>query len=373
MIRLMVWRYMVRDMRICYVCKGASIHDVNCLRHLADTGKYDIHLIAHGDQPPEIKGVTAHVLPSGRARLVLAPFLVPLLIRRLKPDLVHGNYLLTGGFFSALAFKRPLLQTARGSDVLIAPTSNSLYRLMVKFALKRADLVVARSVSVAAAISKLGYPAEKIRVFPGGVDTSKFQGGKVSALKSDSGWPNDTQIVICTRNHQEVYGVESLVNAVPEVVAHRPGVRFLFVGSGPLTDYLVQRTRVLGVERYCRFVGAVTHDLMPGYLATADVYVSPALSDGTSVSLLEAMACELPVVVTDVEGNLDLVESGWNGIVVKKGDSASIARAVRDLLESQPLRSDFGRRNRELACQRGDFARSMEKLDDIYRDLLNQS
>lgn len=356
-------------MRICYVCKGASIHDVNCLRHLAGSGKYDIHLIAHGEQPPEIEGVTAHVLPSGRARLLLAAFLVPLLIRRLKPDLVHGNYLLTGGFFSALAFKRPLLQTARGSDVLIAPTSNPLYRLMVKFALKHAELVVARSSSVAAAINKLGYPAERIRVFPGGVDTSKFQGGRLSRLKSDFGWPDDVRIVICTRNHQEVYGVESLVNAVPDVVAHRPGVRFLFAGSGPLTDNLVQRTRALGVEGYCKFVGAVSHDLMPEYLAIADVYVSPAFSDGTSVSLLEAMACELPVVVTDVEGNLDLVENGRNGIVVKKGDSASIAKAVGALLESPPLMRDFGRRNRELACQKGDFARSMERLEEIYREL----
>jgi glycosyltransferase involved in cell wall biosynthesis len=369
----MVWRNTVRDMRICYVCKGASIHDVNCLRHLAGSGRYDIHLIAHGEQPPEIKGVTSHVLPLGRARLLLAPFLVPLLIRRLEPDLVHGNYLLTGGFFSALAFKRPLLQTARGSDVLIAPTSNSLYRLMVKFALKRADLVVARSSSVAAAINKLGYPAERTRVFPGGVDTCKFRGGRPSTVKSDLGWPNDIRIVICTRNHQEVYGVESLVNAIPEVVAHRPSVRFLFVGSGPLTDHLVQRTNVLEVEGYCKFVGAVSHDLMPEYLAVADVYVSPALSDGTSVSLLEAMACELPVVVTDVAGNLDLVENGRNGIVVKKGDAASLAKAIGELLESPPLRRDFGRRNRELACQKGDFARSMERLEEIYQALLNPS
>ena len=371
MIRLMVWRHVAGDMKICYICKGANIHDVNCLRHLAHSGRYEIHLIAHGDQPPEIKGVTAHVLPSGKAGLVWAPFLVPLLIRQLKPDLVHANYLLTGGFFSALAFKRPLLLTARGSDVLIAPTLNSLYRLMVRFALKHADLVVARSSSIAAAINKLGYPAEKIRVFPGGVDTCKFQGGRISTLKSDFGWPNDTRIVICTRNHREVYGVESLVNAIPEVVAHRPGVRFLFVGSGPLTEHLVQRTNVLGVEGYCKFVGAVKHDLMPEYLAIADVYVSPAFSDGTSVSLLEAMACELPVVVTDVEGNLDLVESGRNGIIVKKGDSASIAKAVGELLESPPLRRDFGRRNRELVCQKGDFARSMEKLEEIYEALLN--
>ena len=357
-------------MKICYVCHGAGSHDAKCLRNLADSGRYEIHLIAYGAQPPEIKGVTAHVLPSGKAGLVWAPFLVPLLIRKLKPDLVHGSFLLTGGFLSALAFRRPLLQTAMGSDALIAPTSNSLYRLMVKFALRNADLVWASSSSVAAAINKLGYPAEKIRVFPVGVDTCKFQGGKVSPLKSDLGWPNITQIVICTRNHSEVYGVESLVNAIPEVVAHRPGVRFLFLGSGPLTDRLVQRTNVLGVEGYCKFVGAVKPDLMPEYLAIADVYVSPAFSDGTSVSLLEAMACELPVVVTDVEGNLDLVESGRNGIVVKKGDSASIAKAVGELLESPQLRRDFGRRNRELVCQKGDFTRSMEKLEEMYRDLV---
>lgn len=357
-------------MRVCYVCKGGGIHDFNCLRHLAETGRYEIHVIAHSARFPTISGVTMHALPQGRVGLAIAPLAVPLLIRSLRPDIVHGNYLLTGGLFSALAFKRPLVQTAMGSDVLIAPSSNSLYRLMVKFALNSADLVWASSVSVASAISKLGYPVEKVRVFPVGVDTCKFQGGRVSTLKTDFGWPNDSQVVICTRNHSEVYGVESLVNAVPEVVAHRTGVRFLLVGSGPLTDQLVRRTRVLGVEAYCRFAGAVSHDLMPDYLSIADVYVSPAFSDGTSVSLLEAMATELPVVVTDVEGNLDLIGSGRNGIVVNKGDSASIARAIGELLDSSKLRRDYGRRNRELVCQKGDFSRSMERLEGIYRDLV---
>jgi glycosyltransferase involved in cell wall biosynthesis len=357
-------------MRICYVCKGGGIHDFNCLRYLAESGRHEIHVIAHSGRFPTISGATMHVLPQGRVGLAVAPLAVPLLIRSLRPDIVHGNYLLTGGFFSALAFKRPLVQTAMGSDALIAPISNSLCRLMVKFALHNADLVWASSSSVAAAINKLGYPAEKIRVFPVGVDTCKFQGGKVSTLKSDFVWPNDTQVVICTRNHREVYGVESLVNAIPDVVARRPGVRFLFVGSGPLTDHLVQRTKVLGVEAYCKFVGAVNHDLMPEYLSVADVYVSPALSDGTSVSLLEAMACELPVVVTDVEGNLDLIESGRNGIVVKKGDSASIAKAIGELLESPELRRDYARKNRELVRQKADFARSMEKLEELYGDLV---
>lgn len=357
-------------MKICYVCQGAGLHDLTCLRHLAASGRYDIHLIAHSARPPEIKGVTAHVVAPGRAGLILAPLMVPLLVRRLKPDLVHGSFLLTGGFLSALSFKRPLLQTAMGSDVLIAPSSNVLYRLMVKFALRNANMVWASSSSVAAAVTKLGYPADKIRVFPVGVDIANFRRGEGSTLKSDLGWPSDTQIVICTRNHSEVYGVESLVNAVPEVVGHRSDVKFLFVGSGPLTDHLVQRTKALGVESCCKFVGRVKHDLLPEYLSAADVYVSPSFSDGTSVSLLEAMACELPVVVTDVEGNLDLVKSGSNGIVVKKGDSASIAKAIEELLERPDLRRAFAQKNRKLVCQKGDFARSMEKLEEMYGDLL---
>ena len=207
-------------MKICYVNKGISVHDQKFLRYLANKREFDVHLISfYGKKLPDLDGVYIHQIPIPSPELAfpIACLMTPILIRKIKPDIVHGGYLLTYGFYAALAHYHPLLQMAWGSDVLIAP-KNKAYRPVVKYSLRHADLVTVDCEIGKKVIANLGYPEGKIIVFPWGIDLKIFNpyvNGKSIRKKLD--W-EDNLIIVCTRQHRPMYGMEYLIKAIPHVI-----------------------------------------------------------------------------------------------------------------------------------------------------------
>jgi len=361
-------------MKICYVNKGISIHDQKFLKFLVNNEGFEVHLLSyHSGEIATIPGLVVHQIPLPKTfrklSFIAAALVTPLMIRKIKPDIVHGNYLLTYGFYSALANYHPLLQMAWGSDVLIAP-KNWLYRPFIKYALKCADLVTVDCESGRNAIIELGYPAEKIIVFPWGVDLTYFNPKVVGdEIRQSLGW-DDNLIVVCTRRHESVYGLNDLIDSIPEIITKCRDARFLFIGDGTLTEELKQQVIQLGVEEYVKFTGEICNSDIGRYLATSDVYVSPSLSDGASVSLLEAMACGMPVVVTDVEAIMEWVEDSKNGFIVPVGDSSLLADKICLLIENGDLRNLFGKRNYEIIRERAIWDDNVQFLKKIYYELI---
>jgi glycosyltransferase involved in cell wall biosynthesis len=120
------------------------------------------------------------------------------------------------------------------------------------------------------------------------------------------------------------------------------------------------------LEDFVVCLGAVPVQDMPLYLNAADIYVSSLLSDGTSMSLLEAMACGLPVVVTDVPAILEWVDNGYNGYVVPRRDSEALAVKILELLRDQPLREKMSERNLSIAREQADWEKNFRKLERMY-------
>ena len=145
------------------------------------------------------------------------------------------------------------------------------------------------------------------------------------------------------------------------------------LGSGPLEGELRSRVQQLGIQDKVRFLGEVPNREMPKYLNCADAYVSSSVSDGTSVSLLEAMACGLPVVVTDVPSNLEWIENGSNGLVVGQRDSERLGEAIIRILRDDRLRSDMSARNRRLVGQKANLSDNLRTLEDAYSALASQT
>ena len=373
-VRLFICLERVIKMKICYVNKGISVHDQKFLKYFANEEEFDVHLLSYyGKKLPDIDGLTMHQIPIPSPELAfpIASALTPLLIRKIKPDIVHGHYLLTYGFYAALAHYHPLLQMAWGSDVLIAP-KNRVYRPIVKYSLKHADLVTVDCEMGKKAIVELRYRAENIVVFPWGIDIKKFNlqvDGR--DIRDNLDW-QDNLVVVCTRQHKPVYGLEYLINAIPDVIKKEPTARFLLIGSGPLTDDLKQLVNDLSIEKYVKFTGMIPNEELPKYLAASDIYVSSSLSDGTSVCLLEAMASGLPVVVTDVDAILEWVTDGENGLVVHKKSPGALAKAICRLLEDDNLRKKFSETNYKIARERASWDDNVKILEGMYQSLVKR-
>jgi glycosyltransferase involved in cell wall biosynthesis len=133
-----------------------------------------------------------------------------------------------------------------------------------------------------------------------------------------------------------IYGVEYFIEAIPLVLDKEPDTRVLMVGYGSLDQELRARVAELGLDDVVHFAGRVEHSDMPDYVNAADIYVSMSLSDATSVSLLEAMACALPVVLSDTPDNREWVVPGENGLLVNVGNYPMIHKAINQLLRKHP-------------------------------------
>ena len=361
-------------MKICFVNKGISVHDRKRLEYLVSLGN-DVHLVSFYNKTlPNIPGLTVHqfAVPSPLMAFPIACLMVPKLIRKLKPDIVIGNYLLTYGFYTALSHFHPLLQIAWGSDVLIAP-NNPLFRQIVKYSLRHADLVAIDSDIGEKTIISLGYPAEKIVILRfGGIDFNRFNPHvNGDHVRKELGW-QDNLIVVCTRQHRPIYGMKYLIEAIPHVIKREPAARFLLIGSGPGTDNLKKQVSNLKIEEYVTFTGMIDNAALPAYLTASDIYVSSSLSDGTSISLLEAMASALPVVVTDVRAILEWVTDGKNGLVVPRKDPVALAQAISKILEDSNMRKTFGNRNYRIAQERASWDDNAKILRDACQSLVKE-
>jgi glycosyltransferase involved in cell wall biosynthesis len=214
---------------------------------------------------------------------------------------------------------------------------------------------------------------EKVFCVPIGVDASLFyrDEGKRQRMRSNLGLKDDELLVICTRWHRTVYGIENIIRAIPLITSKIKNARFLFVGSGPLLSHHQRLTKALGVSAYVTFIPTVPNDIMPEFFSAADLYVSASYSDGPSVSMLESMACELPVVVTDLPA---IREWAIQGVLVKRSDPELIANAIIDTLTlSLDEREEIGRRNRSIITERIEMRKTITPLVEVYKYAISKA
>ena len=280
---------------------------------------------------------------------------VALLARILRPDIVMANWITrSSGLYCAIARVHPLLEVVWGSDILVEAKKSRILRAFGRFTIRAADAVIVDSEVQRKAAINLNCNPSKIYSFPWGIDLERFRAGKPTMMRNELGWLKD-KIVVSTRWQAEIYDVESLIRAIPLILNRTKDAKFLIVGGGPLLEYHKDLARELGITDKVRFLGTVANETLPEILNSADVYVSTSHSDGTSASLMEAIACGLAVVVTNIPGNREWVTQGENGFLVRPGDSLSLADGVAGILEDDELRVRMRTANVKLAKERADW------------------
>jgi glycosyltransferase involved in cell wall biosynthesis len=140
-------------------------------------------------------------------------------------------------------------------------------------------------------------------------------------------------------------------------------------GDGSLRSELAQRAERSIARRAIVFVGGVDHRRMPALLGDNHIYVSLSLSDTTSVSLLEAMACGLFPVVSDIPANREWIEHGVNGCLVPVRQPMKLAQTVIDAWKDRALRENARRRNIETIRTRAEWGSNMRAVHDLFDDL----
>jgi len=216
-----------------------------------------------------------------------------------------------------------------------------LTRGLETWALKRADQVFTICEGLRSDIVQRGISAEKVTVIPNAVDIESFVGGGPvdEGLKSKLGLGGAT-VIGFIGSFYAYEGLDLLIDALPEILRHRPDVRVLLVGGGPQEAALRQQVERLALESKVVIAGRVPHSEVQRYYDLVDVLAYPRhsmrLTDlVTPLKPLEAMAQGRLLVASDVGGHRELIRHGENGILFRAGSKEALAGAIRQLLSER--------------------------------------
>jgi glycosyltransferase involved in cell wall biosynthesis len=252
-----------------------------------------------------------------------------------KYDLAVAAWATTYGFYAAASGIRPYALLVWGSDVLVQPKKFP-HRYFAKKAIENASAIFLDSMVQAKAAVRLGGRVEKITMFPW-IDLDWVLS---SADTRENKKPQ--KFVMFNRGHETVYRPLTLIQAIPAVVKENPDVIFLIAGEGSMTNEMKRLVTSLKLERYVRFLGRLPRQELINRVKESSVYVSTSSSDGTSASLIEAMALGVPPVVTDIEANREWIKHGFNGLLFPVDDSVELARMINLLFSDESLARKIG-------------------------------
>jgi glycosyltransferase involved in cell wall biosynthesis len=286
-------------------------------------------------------------------------------VREIHPDLIHAGPVQSCAFLTVLAWFRPLVTMSWGSDLLLG-ARNGLGRLLAWLTLAGTDVFVCDCEAVRRVAVDLGMRRERIVVFPWGVDLTHFSPGGDGGLRDRLGW-RSCLVLISARSWEPVYGVEVLVQGFVLAARHLPSLRLLMLGDGSLRPRIERILDEARLKDRVHFAGQVDQERLPDYYRAADLYVSASRSDGSSISLLEAMACGLPAVVSDIPGNREWVEPGVNGDWFGVGEPASLAGILRTISSDPASLGAMRTEARRTAEVRADWRKNSARLLDAYK------
>jgi glycosyltransferase involved in cell wall biosynthesis len=239
-----------------------------------------------------------------------------------------------------------------------------------KETLKEADKIIAVSNATKDYVLSLGAKPEKVKVLHNGVDLVKFRplAGKREEIRRKLGISKDAVVVLTVRRLVYKNGIDTLIETANIAVKKNPKIIFLVVGKGPDFNNVQLRIEQLGIEKNFRLTGFVKDEDLPFYYNAADFFVLPSKSgEGLPLVALEAMACGLPVIATNVGGIREILMKDY-GKLVPPNQPELLDRAILEFCNV-----DFSSRKKELRAiveEKYSWDKNVERLIEIYEELI---
>jgi len=357
--------------RILYFSRDYSPHDHRFLSALAGSG-YDVFYVRleRGPHQTEDRPVPSNIEQvqwaggQGLFRWRDVPRLVMSLrkvIKHVQPDLIHAGPIQTCAFIAVLTGFRPILTMSWGFDLMNDALRNQWWQWVTRYTLRRStyftsDAQVTRDKAVA-----YGMDPQRTVVFPWGVDLEHFS-PSTGDPRPDTGFT-----LFCNRSWGPNYGVDVVARAFVKVAAQREDVSLMLLGGGSqgavIRDILING----GVMDRVTFPGFISNNDLPRFYHMADLYISASHVDGSSVSLMEALACGLPCAVSDIPANREWVTDGFNGWIFSDGDADALAHIILRVMENRGQLIESSHNARKTAEEKADWKKNFNKLIEAYK------
>lgn len=380
-------------MRVIYFSQDYSPHDHRFLTALAQTRHKVFFLRLEGEAQTSERRPIPETVEQVQWEGGRTPFRwtdVPsraLDLRRvidgIKPDLIHAGPIQTCAFLAILSGFRPVLTMSWGFDLMQDAGRNAWWTWVTGYTLRRStfftsDANVTRDRAVA-----LGMDPDRTVVFPWGVDLTEFApaGGRASHRPKVGGprrgrastperaaVPRASLVLFCNRSWERRYGVDVLAQAFVRALRKNPKMELILLGDGSQAQAIRQILSDGGAISRVLLGGRVPHPDLPRWYHMADVFVSPSHVDGSSVSLMEALACGVPALVSDIPANREWIQDGVNGWLFRDGDVDGLADRIVALAGHRDQLRTLGRAARGAAEQKADWRRNFRVLMRAYEE-----
>ncbi len=281
-------------------------------------------------------------------------------------DLIDAHFAYPDGYAAVQLghrFQVPVTITLRGTEVPL--TRDPVRRRKILEALAGASWVFAVSESLKQHVVALGASAAKIEVIGNGVDGAKFYPLPREQARAELGIPQEAKVLISVGALVPRKGQQRVIEILPNLVRKHPNLLYLIAGGaspeGDMRAQLQAQVIRLGMENHVRFLGLVAPEKLKVPLSAADVFVLATANEGWANVFLEAMACGLPVVTTDVGGNREVVCRKALGIIVPYDDCKALENAV-----DEALRRTWDRAAILAYARENDWQRRIDPLVDRF-------
>jgi glycosyltransferase involved in cell wall biosynthesis len=228
---------------------------------------------------------------------------------------------------------------------------------------KKADYITAISSDLKSRAKKNGAKAT-IEIIPNGVDVKNYELRITNyELRRKLGISDSEKIIITVSRLVKKNGVGDLIEAMSDLSEN---VKLIIIGEGELRDDLKSKILNLKLNNRVIMLGAINNESIPEYLAMADVFVRPSLSEGQGIAFLEAMAAGVPVIATPVGGIVDFLHDGETGLFCEVHDPKSIAEKIKIYLENKELAEAIKVKAKEMVIKNYNWDLITKKIDDVF-------
>jgi glycosyltransferase involved in cell wall biosynthesis len=287
-------------------------------------------------------------------------------VNEIKPDLIHAGPIQTCAFIAALSGFRPILTMCWGYDLVQDADHNSWMKWVTRYTLKRSAFFTSDAQFTRDKAVSFGMNPERTVIFPWGVDVEYFS--RKTFKRSNV----QTFTLFCNRTWESIYGVDVLAKAFVQVAATKPDLNLILLGGGSQGAHIRQIFLNGGALDRIHFGGQVRQNDLPRWYHMADIYISPSHVDGSSVSLMEALASGLPCLVSDIPGNREWIVEGQNGWLFRDGDADDLAEKILHAIKSRRSFKKIGDSARKTAEQKADWKKNFGKLLEAYEKVLSR-
>lgn len=280
------------------------------------------------------------------------------LARESSLDILQAEYIPHSSIIPAFLKRKdtPLVLKFHGDDARIYPFKNVFNHTLTRMMIRKADHVITSSGEMKQILTRIGGNPDRITALHTGIDTEFFSPGKKDESRKLLGLPESCTIFVFVGRLHPWKGIVEIL----QIARACPDLLFVLIGPGNVPDH----------PKNCIFTGVLCPESVRVWLHAADCFILPTHTEAVPTSVMEAFACGVPAITTDVGGCPEIVETGVNGLMVPVKDIRALQEAVRWMGTHSQERAEMGKKARLTATEHYNHTVLIEKLITIHRSLI---